>query len=315
LSENESVGLFLWVSARFIRVNTRNIFFANCLPRRVSSGKSDVFSASSGHCLAHVVSSKKLPASTSRTYTHEFPPRHPTHRRHHHRRQNRPSHPRSAHHVQHQIGRFAFLRVHGRRAARRGRDSLRGRREARTPRSDEQVGHRHRRHPGVEQLQGTPTPHPPPRRPYASRAPEREKEKQQPSRLEIDPSLPDRLTRRLTQAMNKKSLAEVALLTESEAAKMFKMGTTRFKARYVNARARTTRRGHPISAIPVAFLEARGFFICCSNCRHVSGRYPKDFGNIYDFQKFCDKGPKLPEFKPERKVASFQVSPSAVRRV
>ena len=28
-------------------------------------------------------------------------------------------------------------------------------------------------------------------------------------------------------------LAEVALLTESEAAKMFKMGTTRFKARYV----------------------------------------------------------------------------------
>ena len=33
--------------------------------------------------------------------------------------------------------------------------------------------------------------------------------------------------------MNKKSLAEVALLTESEAAKMFKMGTTRFKARYV----------------------------------------------------------------------------------
>ena len=115
--------------------------------------------------------------------------------------------------------------------------------------------------------------------------------------------------------MNKKSLAEVALLTESEAAKMFKMGTTRFKARYVNARARTTRRGHPISAIPVAFLEARGFFICCSNCLHVSGRYPKDFGNIYDFQKFCDKGPKLPEFKPERKVASFQVSPSAVRRL
>ena len=35
------------------------------------------------------------------------------------------------------------------------------------------------------------------------------------------------------QPMNKKSLAEVALLTESEAAKMFKMGTTRFKARYV----------------------------------------------------------------------------------
>jgi len=33
--------------------------------------------------------------------------------------------------------------------------------------------------------------------------------------------------------MNKKSLAEVALLTESEAAKMFNMGTTRFKARYV----------------------------------------------------------------------------------
>jgi hypothetical protein len=34
--------------------------------------------------------------------------------------------------------------------------------------------------------------------------------------------------------MNKKSLAEVALLTESEAAKMFRMGTTRFKARYVS---------------------------------------------------------------------------------
>ena len=33
--------------------------------------------------------------------------------------------------------------------------------------------------------------------------------------------------------MNKKSLAEVALLTESEASKMFKIGTTRFKARYV----------------------------------------------------------------------------------
>jgi hypothetical protein len=41
------------------------------------------------------------------------------------------------------------------------------------------------------------------------------------------------VTRLLPQPMNKKSLAEVALLTESEAAKMFNMGTTRFKARYV----------------------------------------------------------------------------------
>jgi hypothetical protein len=38
------------------------------------------------------------------------------------------------------------------------------------------------------------------------------------------------------QAMSKKTLAAVALLTESEAAKMFEMGTTRFKARYVRAR-------------------------------------------------------------------------------
>jgi hypothetical protein len=34
--------------------------------------------------------------------------------------------------------------------------------------------------------------------------------------------------------MNKRTLAAVALLTEAEAARVFKMGTTKFKARCVN---------------------------------------------------------------------------------
>jgi len=50
--------------------------------------------------------------------------------------------------------------------------------------------------------------------------------------------------------MNKKSLAEVALLTESEAAKMFNMGTTRFKARYV---ARDSKRP---TERPTTFLKS-----------------------------------------------------------
>ena len=64
--------------------------------------------------------------------------------------------------------------------------------------------------------------------------------------------------------MNKKSLAEVALLTESEAAKMFKMGTTRFKARYVARDSQTTVRPYD-----------RQFSRKAKKCKHDSFTSPE----------------------------------------